>query len=88
MKIKIQISEGFHTWVLKNSIEIETEDYSELKGMDKKELEEYLNKNSHIPFKEEGKEPDEGWTIFDELINQPDIRNKENNYETHIHVDE
>ena len=46
MKLKIQLSEGFHTWILKDSIEIDTDNYPELQGMDEDEVLEYIKKNN------------------------------------------
>ena len=48
MKLKIQLSEGFHTWILKDSIEIDTDNYPELQGMDENEVLEYIKKNKRL----------------------------------------
>ena len=90
MKIKVRLSEGFDTWILKESIEIDTSIYPELKDMeDEQEVLEFLQKNSNkIEYRSpDTQEPEEGWSLFDELYNQDAIRNKETNYETHIHID-
>ena len=46
MKLKIYAVEDFRTIVFRDSIEIETDDYPELKGMSREEVEEYIRENA------------------------------------------
>ena len=75
MKLKIQLSEGFHTWILKNSIEIDTDNYPELQGMDENEVLEYIKKNNE-QIKYKGGESSEDWTLFDDMFEQDDVYTK------------
>lgn len=80
MKLKIQLSEGFHTWILKDSIEIDTEDYPELQGMDEDEVLEYIKVNNDtIQF--QGEKPSGHWTLFDEMHSQEQVQFDEGNSE-------
>lgn len=89
MKIKINISEGFDTWIVKEPIVLDTSLYPELKDMeDRDKILEYIQKNSHnIDYvSPDTKEPEDGWSLFDELYSQVTIREKETNYETYIDI--
>jgi hypothetical protein len=84
MKLKIQISEGFHTWIVKNPIEIDTDNYPVLSGMSQDEVLDYLRENnSDIPFYD-GDDTSDEWTLHDELMSQENELVKEKNYETDI----
>lgn len=84
MKLKIQILEGFHTTIWKEPIEIETDNYPQLKDMDREEALEYIkNKSNDIPFYDSNK-TDEDWSLFEELMNQDTEYTKEKNYETDV----
>jgi hypothetical protein len=83
MKIKIQILEGFYTTIWKEPIEIETEDYPELKDMTKEQAIEYIRDNSDdIQLRQEGLEME--WSLYDELMDQDTELEREKNYETNI----
>lgn len=83
MKLKIQLVEGFWTTIWKEPIEIETDDYPQLEGMNQEEVMEYLNKNSgHIPVPPN--EDADDWSLYDELINQDTELQKEKNNEIEI----
>jgi hypothetical protein len=43
MKVKIYVEEKFKTLLTRKAVEINTEDYPELVGMDDYELEEYID---------------------------------------------
>lgn len=45
MKIKIQPRESFRTYVFKESVIIDTEDYPELEGKSLDEIKEYIQEN-------------------------------------------
>ena len=83
MKIKIQILEGFYTTIWKEPIEIETENYPELKDMTKEKAIEYIRENSDdIQLRQEGLEME--WSLYDELMDQDTELEREKNYETNI----
>ena len=89
MKIKINISEGFDTWIVKEPIVLDTSLYPELKDMeDKDEILKYIQKNSaNMQYiYPDTKDSEDGWSLFDELYSQDTIREKETNYETHIDI--
>jgi hypothetical protein len=87
MKLKIQLSEGFHTWILKKSIEIDTDNYPELQGMEEEQVLEYLKENSDNMDFNDGEKTYDGWSLHDELVDQEPLFNKEKNYATDIHLD-
>ena len=90
MKIKVRISEGYDTWIVKESIQIDTSLYPQLKDIkDKEQLLKYLQDNIRdIEYINPiTKELEEGWSLFDEMYEQDTIRHKETNYETHVHID-
>lgn len=81
------MSEGFDTWILRKSIEIDTNDYSELSNKNELEVLEYLRENSSfMPFCENGIR-DENFSLFDALLEQEEIKNSEKNYSTDIHIE-
>ena len=85
MKLKIQMSEGFHTTIWKQPIEIETDDYPQLKDMSSTEVLEFLNqKASNLPATP-GSDPEE-WSLYDELIGQESEVVKEKQFETEVHL--
>ena len=88
MKLKIQLSEGYHTWILKKSIEIDTENYPELQGMEKEQVLEYLKENSDNMDFNDGEKTYDGWSLHDELVDQEPFFNKEKNHATDIHFEE
>ncbi len=45
-KIKVRVVESFVTYVVRDSYEIDTDDYSELEGMSEDEVKEYIRENS------------------------------------------
>ena len=44
-KLKVYMSEGWYTYRFSHTIEIDTDDYEELKGMSDEEAYEYLSEN-------------------------------------------
>ena len=86
-KLKLYMSESCYTWRCTESIEIDTDDYEELKGMTDEEAYEYLSENmwDFEMKKEEGEKY--SMTLADEL--QEDwVREKINNEEFDLHRDE
>ena len=83
MKIQIRLIECFDTTIVKGVLEIETEDYKELEGLSKDEALKYIKENSwDLPG--DPNDPDDGWSLFDELYDQPTEREKEKNHQTFI----
>ena len=79
------MSEGFHTTIWKQPIEIETDDYLQLKYMSSTEVLEFLNqKASNLPATP-GSDPEE-WSLYDELIGQESEVVKEKQFETEVHL--
>jgi hypothetical protein len=83
MKIKVQLVEGYWTTNWKEPIEIETEDYPELKGMEEGEALAYILKNAdEMPA--DPKEPDAGFSVQD-WANEQDVEySKEKNYDSSL----
>lgn len=84
--IKVFYTEGYNTWIVKEAIEINTEDYPELEGLSKEEIEEYLTKNATNMKSTEGDEPD-SYSLYDECLEMDDIRVKEYNHESGFQVE-
>lgn len=83
MKLKIQISEGYHITTWKKPIEIETDNYPQFKGLTESEIIDMINEeSSDIPFEPGGDES--AWSIYDELIEQDEEMSKEKNYCTQV----
>lgn len=85
MKLEIQIGEGFHTWNLKSSIEIETDNYPELSGLSPEQVVQYVTRYGHEMKASDGTEPS-SYSLFDELMEQETLVSKEKNYETVVHL--
>lgn len=85
--MKIYLSESFHTQILKGSIDIELSNYPELEGKTDEEVIEYINQNCQDMYLTVEDE-ESGWSLYDVLSEQNTVREKEKNYETHIHIEE
>ena len=85
-KLKVYMTESWYTWRCTESIEIETEDYEELKGMTDEEAYEYLSENMW-EFEMKKEEGDKySMTLADEL--QEDwVREKIKGEEFDLHRD-
>jgi hypothetical protein len=83
-KLKLYMSESWYTWRCTESIEIDTDDYEELKGMTDEEAYEYLSENMW-EFEMKKEEGDKySMTLADEL--QEDwVREKIKNEEFDLH---
>jgi hypothetical protein len=84
--MKIYITESFHTQIIKDSIEFDPTRFPELEGMNEEQILDYLNQNSSDMYLSEEDEQND-WSLYDVLTEQNTEREKEKNYETHIHVD-
>jgi hypothetical protein len=85
--MKIYLTESFQTQIIKGTIDIEPSNYPELEGKTRDEILDYLNRNSQDMYLTvEDEEMD--WSIYDVLSEQETVREKETNYETHIHIEE
>jgi hypothetical protein len=83
MKLKIQISEGFHTTIWRKPITIDTDKYPELKYLSKEDAIEYIQNNSnHMQLQQEGLEME--WSLLEELTDQDVEITKEKSFETQV----
>ncbi len=68
---KVCATEAYCTWIVREDIVIDVDDYPQLKGMTDEEILEFVEYNASDIYKE-GQEEDE-WTLWDEMMEQ-DIR--------------
>lgn len=47
MKINIHSTEQYTVYIVRNSVEIDTDDYKELEGMSEDEIKDYIRSNYH-----------------------------------------
>lgn len=85
-KIKVFYTEGYNTWIVKEPVEIDTDNYPELNGLSKDEIEEYLTKNADKMKSTEGDEPS-SYSLWDECQEQEDRRVKEYNNEVSFQIE-
>jgi len=70
MKINVYATESYTTWMVREPIEIDTDNYPELEGMSEDEVKEYIRDNYY-----EMKPTNEEWFVdLGEELNQMDIR--------------
>jgi hypothetical protein len=70
MKINVYATESYTTWMVREPIEIDTDNYPELEGMSEDEVKEYIRDNYY-----EMKPTNEEWFAdLGEELNQMDIR--------------
>lgn len=70
MKINVYATESYTTWLVREPIEIDTDNYPELEGMSEDEVKEYIRDNYY-----EMKPTNEEWFVdLGEELNQMDIR--------------
>lgn len=84
--IKVFYTESYNTWVVKEAVEINTDDYPELEGLSKEEIEEYLTKNAESMKSSEGDDSDT-YSLYDECFDQEEIRSKEYNNEVKFQIE-
>lgn len=70
MEIKINYLESYQTTIVKQTVVIETDNYPDLEGMTKEEIEEYMNENIHDIYS------DMGEMLYEKLFDQPIIDEK------------
>ena len=70
MKINVYATESYTTWMVREPIEIDTDNYPELEGKTEEEIKEYIRENYY-----EMKPTNEEWYgDLGEELNQQDIR--------------
>lgn len=70
MKINVYATESYTTWLVREPIEIDTDNYPELEGKTEEEVKEYIRDNYY-----EMKPTNEEWfSDLGEELNQMDIR--------------
>ena len=83
MEIKAQATEYFTTYIVRDELTINTEDYPELKGMSEEEAKDYIKWNAADMYKE----GEDGYSLWDELLDQDIVKNKISGDETEVLVD-
>jgi hypothetical protein len=83
MEIKAQATEYFTTYIVRDELTINTEDYPELKGMSEEEAKDYIKWNATDMYKE----GEDGYSLWDELLDQDIVKNKISGDETEVLVD-
>lgn len=86
-KIKVFYTEGWSTWIVKDSVEIDTDNYPVLQGMSKEEIAKYISLHAEEMRSSEGDDPD-SYSLYDECQNQHDIRHKETGNEVAFQIEE
>jgi hypothetical protein len=86
MEIKAQATEYFTTYIVRDELIINTEDYHELKGMSEEEAKDYIKWNSSDMYKE-GEDTDNYYSLWDELMDQEIVKNKITGDETEVLTD-
>lgn len=90
MKTKIQFTESYFVSIKKKSIEIDTDDYPELKGLEGDDLLDYLKENGENIIYKDNDDPNSEYTstLFDVLVDQEEIYSREKNNDFSIVFDE
>ena len=83
MEIKAQATEYFTTYIVRDELTINTENYPELKGMSEEEAKDYIKWNAADMYKE----GEDGYSLWDELLDQDIVKNKISGDETEVLVD-
>jgi hypothetical protein len=76
MKINVYGTESFCTWVIREPVEIDTDNYPELEGMSENEAKEYIRENAS----EMAPTSDWAESLMDECL-QSDVRREKINEE-------
>jgi len=84
--IKVFYTEGYNTWIVKEPVEINIDDYPELEGMSKEEIEKYLTENADKMKSSEGDDAD-SYSLYDECFDQDERRTKEYNNEVSFQIE-
>ncbi len=85
-KIKVYMTEGWCTYRWSHTIEIDTEDYDQLKGMTDKEVYEYLNENM-FELEMKKKEGEKYSMTLAETLQEDWVRDKETCNEFDLHIE-
>jgi len=62
--ITVRMTESYSTWIVRESVELNVEDYPELKGMSVEEMEEYISENW------DSMKPTDENSFYDSLLEQ------------------
>jgi hypothetical protein len=62
--ITVRMTESYSTWIVRESIELNVEDYPELEGMSQEEMEEYISENW------DSMKPTDENSFYDSLLEQ------------------
>ena len=81
--ISVGLTESYSTWVVRESIDINIEDYPELAGMNEEEIQDYIRCNSG-----DMKSNDEySDSLYDELIQRDVVRDKIKDEDSEFYFD-
>lgn len=82
--IEVRITESYSTWVVRESMEINVEDYPELAGMTEEEMSDYIMSNAS-----DMKSSNEEWydSLYEELLQMDVVRDKITGEETEVVVE-
>ena len=81
--ISVGITESYSTWIVRESIELNIEDYPELEGMNEEEIQDYIRCNSG-----DMKSNDEySDSLYHELIQKDVVRDKITNEDSEFYFD-
>lgn len=83
MDITIQATESFYTYIVRDELTINTEDYPQLTGMSEEEAKDYIKWNATDMYKP----GEDGYSLWDELLDQDIVKNKISGDETEVLVD-
>jgi hypothetical protein len=83
MEFEVQATESFYTFVVRESVTVNSEDYPQLEGMSEEEAKEYIRWNASEMFKE----GEENYSLWDELMEQGISHDKITGDETEVLVD-
>ena len=86
MEITIQGTESFYTYIVRDEVTINAEDYPQLTGMSEEEAKDYIKWNATDIFKE-GEDTDNYYSLWDELMDQEIVKNKITGDETEVLTD-
>lgn len=83
-KINVYGTESYCTWICREPVEVDTDNYPELEGMSDEEIKDYIRENAY-----EMKAVNEEWyeNLFEELLANDIRRDKINNEENEIIFD-
>jgi len=87
MQIEIRISEYSNRMLVHEKLQINTDEYPELEGMDEEEAIKYINENAHKMKATGSEDPASFWSLHDELLEGDIVRDKEYSYSTEISKD-